>query len=56
MTKERRESFVLRCKEGALHRSVMDKIKALAREKEHEYLVLKWDGEQDVKEYLEGLE
>ena len=34
----------------------MDEIKALAREKEHEYLMLKWAGEQDVKEYLSGLE
>ena len=34
----------------------MDEIKALVREKEHEYLMLKWAGEQDVKEYLAGLE
>ena len=34
----------------------MDEIKALAREKEHEYLMLKWAGEQDIKEYLAGLE
>ena len=49
MEKERRESFAFRRKEGALHRSVMDEIKALAREKEHKYLMLKWAGEQDVK-------
>ena len=34
----------------------MDEIKALARQKEHKYLMLKWAGEQDVKEYLAGLE
>ena len=56
MTKERRESFAFRHKEGDLHRAVMDEIKALAREKEHKYLMLKWDGEQYVKEYLAGLE
>ena len=32
----------------------MEKIKSLAREKEHKYLMLKWAGEQDVKEYLAG--
>ena len=48
-TKERRESFAFRRKEGALHRSIMDEINALAREKEHEYLMLKWAGEHDVK-------
>ena len=56
MAKERRESFAFRRKEGALHIAVMDEIKALAREKEHKYIRLKWDGEQDVKEYLAGLE
>ena len=56
MAKERRERFAFRRKEGALHRSAMDEIKALAREKEHKYLMLKWAGEQDVKEYLAGLE
>ena len=49
MAKELRESFAFRRKEGALHRDVMYKIKALARENEHEYLMLKWAGEQDVK-------
>ena len=39
----------------AIHRAIMDEIKALAREKEHEYLVLKWAGKKDVKEYLVGL-
>ena len=33
----------------------MEKIKALAREKEHKYLMLKWAREQDVKEYRAGL-
>ena len=56
MAKKHREIFAFRRKEGALHRSVMDKIKALAREKEHKYFMLKWAGEQDVKEYLAGLE
>ena len=56
MAKEHRESFAFRRKEGALHRAVMDEIKAIAREKENEYLMLKWAGEQDVKEYLSGLE
>ena len=56
MSKECRASFAFRRKEGALHRAVMDKIKALAREKEHKYLMLKWAGEQDLKEYLAGLE
>ena len=45
MSKECRESFAFRRKGGALHRSVMYEIKALAREKEHEYLMLKWAGE-----------
>ena len=49
MAKERRERFSFRRKEGARHRAVMYEIKALEREKEHEYLVLKWAGEQDVK-------
>ena len=56
MAKEGRESFAFRLKEGDLHRAVMEKIKSLAREKEHKYLRLKWAGEQDVKEYLAGLE
>ena len=54
MAKEHRESFAFKCKEGALHRTVIGKIKALAIEKEHKYLMLKWSGEQDVKEYAEG--
>ena len=34
----------------------MDEIKALAREMEHKYLMLKWAGEKDVKKYLAGIE
>ena len=56
MSKECRASFEFRRKEGALHRAVMDKIKALSREKEHKYPMLKWAGGKDVKEYLAGLE
>ena len=56
MAKQRRERFAFRRKEGALHRAVMDKIKALARGKEQKNLMLKWSVEQDVKEYLAGLE
>ena len=56
MEKERRQIFSFRRKEGALHRAVIEEIKSLAREKEHEYLMLKWAREQDVKEYLAGLE
>ena len=56
MSKELRGSFAFRRKEGDLHRSVMYEIKALTREKEHEYLMLKWASEKYVKEYLAGLE
>ena len=55
MSKELRGSFAFRRKEGDLHRSVMYEIKELAREKEHEYLMLKWAGEQDVKDILQDL-
>ena len=34
----------------------MEEIKAFSREKEHEYLMLKWAGEQVVNEYLAGIE
>ena len=33
----------------------MDEIKALEREKEHEYLMLKWAGEKDLKNILQDL-
>ena len=56
MAKEHRERFAFRRKEGARHRAVMDEINALAREKEHKYLMLKWAREQNVKEYPAGLE
>ena len=48
----RRESFALRNKVGRIQRDVMNELLALAKEKETESLVLKWAGENDVKNYL----
>jgi len=52
MAEERRESFAFRNREGARHRAVMEELKALAKEKEHESYILKWAGENDAKSYL----
>jgi len=53
---ERRQSLEFRNKEGARHRAVMEELVALARQQEHESLVLKWAGENDVKEYLKEVD
>lgn len=50
--KARRESFALRGHECVSHRKVMDEIRSLAQEKEHESYMLKWAAQDDVKEYL----
>jgi len=50
--KARRESFALRGRECVSHRKVMDEIRSLAQEKEHEFYMLKWAAQDDVKEYL----
>ena len=48
----RRESFAMRNKEGRMQREVMKELLALAKEKETESMILKWAGENDVKNYL----
>lgn len=48
----RRESFALRGHECVGHRKVMDEIRSLAQEKEHDSYMLKWAAQDDVKEYL----
>jgi len=49
---ERRESFAFRGRECVRHRAVMEELKALAQEKDHEYYVLKWAAQEDAKSYL----
>ncbi len=49
---ERRESFALRGRECVRHRAVMEELKELAKEKEHEGYVLKWAAQEDAKAYL----
>jgi len=50
--KARRESFALRGQESVRHHQVMEEIKMLAKEKEHEAYLLNWAAQDDVKEYL----
>jgi len=50
--KARRESFVFRGHECIRHREVMEEISILAKEKEHEFYILNWAAQDDVKEYL----
>jgi hypothetical protein len=49
----RRESFAFRNREGARHRAVMEELKQIVQEKEHESFMLKWAGEEDAKKYLQ---
>jgi hypothetical protein len=49
---ERRESFAFRGRECVRRRAVMEEIRTLAKEKEHEYFVLKWAAQDDTKAYL----
>jgi hypothetical protein len=51
MAEERRASFARRNEQGRHHREVMEELKTLAREQEAESFVLKWAGEDDMKEY-----
>jgi len=51
MVEERRASFARRNEQGHHHREVMEELKTLAREQDAESFVLKWAGEDDVKEY-----
>lgn len=48
----RRKDFAVRNACGSRHRIVMDELKILAHEKEHESYMLKWAGEEDVKSYI----
>ena len=50
--KARRESLALRGRECMHHKAVMEELQSIAKEKEHEYYVLKWAAQDDVKEYL----
>ena len=49
---ERRESLASRGRECVRHRAVMEELKALAKEREHESFLLKWAAQDDVKEYF----
>ena len=51
---QRRESFAFRNAEGVRHRAVMEELKILNREKETESFLLKWAGENDMKQYLDN--
>eukprot|EP00978_Attheya_sp_CCMP212_P009216 scaffold21752_cov56-Attheya_sp.AAC.1 len=51
MAEERRASFARRNEQGRHHREVMEELKTLAHEQDAESFVLKWAGEDDVKEY-----
>lgn len=48
----RRESFAFRGCEVVRHRAVMEELRNIANEKEHESHVLKWAAQDDVKDYL----
>lgn len=50
--KARRESLAFRGQEVVRHRAVMEELRLIAKEKEHESYVLKWAAQDDVKEYL----
>jgi hypothetical protein len=50
--KARRESLEFRGQEVVRHRAVMEELRLIAKEKEHESYVLKWAAQEDVKEYL----
>lgn len=50
--KARRESLAFRGQEVVRHRAVMEELRIIAKEKEHESYVLKWAAQDDVKEYL----
>ena len=48
---DRRDSYAFRNAEGVRHRAVMEELKALSLEKDHEDFILKWAGEYDAKVY-----
>lgn len=50
--KARRESLAFRGQEVVRHRAVMEELRIIAKEKEHESYVLKWAAQDDVKQYL----
>ena len=52
MAQERRDSLNFRNQEAARHDAVMRELRSLAQEQEREYVMLKWAGENDAKEYL----
>ncbi len=49
---DRRDSFAFRNAEGVRHRAVMEELKALSLEKDHEDFILKWAGEDDAKAHI----
>ena len=50
--KARRESLAFRGQEVVRHRAVMEELRNLEKEREHESYVVKWAAQEDVKEYL----
>jgi len=52
---ERRESLARRNKESANHARVMEELRSLEQDREHESMVLKWAGEEDAKAYIAKL-
>lgn len=53
---DRRDSLAFRNQEKARHVKVMEELEGIAKEKEAESYLLKWGGENDVKEYQAQLE
>ena len=53
---EEREDLAFRNEEAKQHDAVMKELVSLAKEKEHEFYVLKWAGENDAKAYLANQE
>ena len=52
LQEERRKSLAGRNKESARHATVMQELRSLAKQKEADDYMLKWGGENDVKDYL----
>mmetsp|Transcript_9168 Transcript_9168/g.23220 ORF Transcript_9168/g.23220 Transcript_9168/m.23220 type:complete len:772 (+) Transcript_9168:255-2570(+) len=52
LQEERRKSLAGRNKESARHATVMKELRSLAKQKEADDYMLKWGGENDVKDYL----
>jgi len=50
---ERRLSLQWRGQESVRHRGVMEELRSIMSQKDHESMVLKWAAEDDVKEYLD---